>query len=263
LKRPLFTNRLEAVGFDLWETLLTNPQGASKKQDARRIEAMLAILSSSHPCDAVTVESAYRELWHRCHELYWSRDLDIPTRRQIEHFLEAMSLSPDQLDDSVLAELESAYVETILHHPPAVEPHAHAVQQQLREAGFRIGLISNTGRTPGRMLRRVLEHHGLHESIDVMIFSDEQGVCKPQLSIFHDMLRGLNVAPEACAFVGDNLDVDVYGARQCGMVAIHFVPQEKGTAVAPPLMRDETFDPDATVQSLAEIPALLGALVAP
>ena len=252
--------RLTAVGFDLWETLLTNPQGASLQQDLRRIRALREILSrADHDREHDEIERAYRGLWDRCHELYWSRDLDIPTRRHIEYLLDALSVADDAIDEVTLENLEAAYSETILDHPPQLVEHAVEMLQRLRAAGLRIGLISNTGRTPGRVLRRVLQNFGVADSFDAMIFSNEVGVCKPQEPIFRAMLEALGSDPATTAFVGDNIDADVFGAKSCGMIAIHFVPERKGTAVAPPLPRAVTYEADQVVTSLAEVPAALAA----
>ena len=245
---------LHAIGFDLWETLLTNPLGASKLQDGRRIAALSAVFNdASIPHDAASVELAYRELWNRCHELYWSKDLDVPTRRHVEHLLEAMPVDATSLSEDDLVRLERAYSETILEHPPELVPAADEILRTLRKSGYRLGLISNTGRTPGDVLRRVLDRMGIGELFDVMLFSNEIGVCKPQRQIYESMLVALGSAAEAAVFVGDNIDVDVFGAQQIGMRGVHFAPAEKGTAVAPPVERDEPVRADATIGHLREL----------
>ena len=76
---------LKAVGFDLWETLITDTPELSRQQERLRITRMEAILTArGHAAEAAMIERAHRALWHRCIELYWSDDRDIPCRRQIE-----------------------------------------------------------------------------------------------------------------------------------------------------------------------------------
>ena len=130
---------------------------------------------------------------------------------------------------------------------------ADDVLPRLRDRGLAIGLISNTGRTPGYALRRVLENLGLAAYIDIMVFSNEHGVCKPQRSIFEELRKGLDVDYGEMLFIGDNLHVDVYGAQRCGMRAVHFIPPVRGTAVAPPVVMEEEIVPHATVHSLSEL----------
>ena len=110
------------------------------------------------------------------------------------------------------------------------------------------------------MLRLILAELGLASSIDVMVFSNEHGACKPQPSIFSELRGALGYAPSEIAFVGDNLYADVHGAQRAGMRAIHFVPPVRGTAVAPPFEHGLTIEPDATVTRLTQVVEVIDAM---
>ncbi|HUP46798.1 MAG TPA: HAD family hydrolase [Thermoanaerobaculia bacterium] len=252
---------LKAIGFDLWETLITNTPELSRRQSRLRLTRMEAILTArGHAAEAVRIEHAYRSQWHRCQELYWSADIDVPCRRQIEHFLEALQLDPATFRDEALDELEHAYAHAAVEIPPALVDGASALLAGLRGRGLAIGLISNTGRTPGYALRRILEELGLAAHIDVMVFSNEHGACKPRQSIFEALREGLGVGYPEMLFVGDNLHVDVYGAQRCGMRAVHFIPPVRGTAVAPPVETAEEIVADATVRRLGDLLPIIDTL---
>jgi putative hydrolase of the HAD superfamily len=249
---------LRAVGFDLWETLITDSPEVSRQQERLRFERITSILETHGQHHVVVrLEQAYRDVWHRCHDLYWARDEDISCRRQIEHFLEELGLDPNEFASEAIDEIESAYARAALEIPPAALDGALDVLVMLRERGLRVGLISNTGRTPGYALREILERIGLASSLDHLVFSNEHGHCKPQRSIFEELQRGLGVPFEAMAFVGDNLHVDVAGAQGVGMRAVHFDPPTRGTAVAPPPASPGTVIADARIVSLRELPAVL------
>ena len=235
---------LKAIGFDLWETLITNPPDLTHTHKEVRLERMSRILGQP----ASRLEGAYRDVWERCQDLYWSRDKDIPCRTQIDHFLEAMQLD---LDEPAKKSLEEAYAFAIVDFLPVIVPGALDVLRELRARGFRLGLISNTGRTPGYALRAILDRLGFR--FDAMVFSNEHGECKPQRSIFEALRQSLGVEFEEMLFVGDNLYVDVHGAQQCGMAAIHFDPRQRGTAVAPPVDHDHVIEPTATIRELREL----------
>lgn len=256
---------INAIAFDLWETLITDTPELSRRQERIRLDRMEAILAErGFGATAERIERAYRSLWRRCQELYWSFDRDIPCRRQIEHFIEALELDAGSFDEVTLDALERAYAEAAIEVPPSAVDGARETLTEVRARGLRVGLISNTGRTPGSALRRILERLDLAPSIDAMVFSNEHGECKPQASIFEALRRALGgVAFEEMVFVGDNAYVDVYGAKRCGMRAIHFIPPVRGTAVAPPVEHDLEIVPDATVRSLREIPAVLDRFAAP
>ena len=207
--------------------------------------------------EAERLEHAHHRQWDRCQELYWSADLDIPCRRQVEHLLEELDLETASFDEETLAEIEEAFASAPLHALPAIVEGADVVLRAMRERGMRVGLISNTGRTPGSILREVLARLDLGPSIDAMVFSNEHGECKPRTSIFEVLQRQLAVDYGEMVFVGDNLYVDVYGAQRCGMRAIHFIPSKRGDAVAPAVEHGLTIEPDATVRNLRDVVAIV------
>jgi putative hydrolase of the HAD superfamily len=245
---------LKSVSFDLWETLLTDTPELSRRQERLRLERIeRVLLDRGFAQTAERIEAAYRSLWHRCLELYWSRDEDIACRIQIEHFLEALDLDPATFDESSLAALEDVYANAAIEVLPSVVPGAHDVLAELRDRGFRIGLISNTGRTPGYALREILDRLGLASSIDAMVFSNEHGACKPQPSIFATLRDALDVNYDEMMFVGDNLYVDVHGAQRLGITAVHFDPPTRGTAIAPSVDHGLDIVPHATIRDLREL----------
>ena len=249
---------LRAIAFDLWETLITDTPELSKQQERLRIQRMEEILTAHGFGElADRIEHAHRALWLRCHDLYWSLDLDVPCRRQIEHFLEELELDPASFDETVLEALEDAYAGAALEILPKTVAGAEELLAELKSRGLRVGLISNTGRTPGSVLRAILERLQLAPFIDVMVFSNEHGECKPQVSIFEELRRGLDVAFEEMMFVGDNPYVDVHGAQRVGMRGVHFDPPARGTAVARAVDHGLEIVPDARVRHLPELLTVL------
>jgi putative hydrolase of the HAD superfamily len=83
----------------------------------------------------------------------------------------------------------------------------------LREAGLRIGLVSNTSRD----LTMFVKHFGL--GVDAWISSGVHGKVKPSPTIFVAALELLEVEARAAVMVGDSPLDDVEGARALGMRA--------------------------------------------
>ena len=250
---------LTAIAFDLWETLITDTPELHGRQERLRLERMERILrETGYAGTAEQIDKAYRRLWHRCHELYWASDRDVSCRTQIDHFLEALELEIS--DEATIDALEQAYARAAVEVLPSTVDGAAEVLAEVKRRGFRVGLISNTGRTPGYALREILDRLGLARFIDIMVFSNEHGECKPRQSIFEALRKPLGVTFEEMLFVGDNLYVDVHGAQQCGMRSVHFMPDRRGDAVAPPVDHGHRIEPDATIKHLRDLPGLIDAL---
>jgi putative hydrolase of the HAD superfamily len=89
--------------------------------------------------------------------------------------------------------------------------------ETLRRWRLRLGLITN-----GRVLmqRRKIAGLGLGPLLDAVVISEAAGCRKPDPRIFALALDELGVGPRAAAFVGDNPDADVAGARGSGLLAV-------------------------------------------
>lgn len=249
---------LKAIAFDLWETLITDLPEIAHRQEAARIEGLSAVLGAGgHALSHDAVAAAHRETWHHCWALYWSRDRDVSSRGQVCHFLELVGVDHRSQDESFLRSCEEAYGRPALDHPPVLVEGAREVVGEARALGLSVGVISNTGRTPGWALRRLVGDLGLGASIDAMVFSNEHGECKPLRSIFERMRAEIACEFEEMMFVGDNLFADVWGAQQCGMEAVHFAPPKRGKAVGEPTSDDWELRPYPTVTHLSEIVPLL------
>jgi HAD superfamily hydrolase (TIGR01662 family) len=84
----------------------------------------------------------------------------------------------------------------------------------IREAGLRIGVVSNSARDVVEFAR----HHGL--DVDAGISSFHHGHTKPHASIFRAVLDLLGVQPAEAVMVGDTIADDIDGALALGMRAI-------------------------------------------
>jgi HAD superfamily hydrolase (TIGR01662 family) len=88
------------------------------------------------------------------------------------------------------------------------------VLAELRAAGLRIGLVSNSARD----VREFARHHGL--DVDAGISSFHHGRTKPHASIFRAVLDLLAVEPAEAVMVGDTIADDIEGALALGLRAI-------------------------------------------
>jgi len=223
-------SRLNAITLDLWDTLITEVPRKNPNLRSYRIELMhdeLGKLGLDY--DLGRIEEAYARSQEFCDEI-WNRHRDMPLD---DHFLFLLSCVdsglPWKLNKDGLERLRRGYSEAILRMPPVLLPHTREALEHLSASGYRIGLISNTGRTPGSVLRKLLGQLGIAEYFDVMTFSDEVLVRKPEKQIFLHTLRGLSALPRLSLHIGDDPEADFEGARNAGMNALLIDGSENGS----------------------------------
>lgn len=236
---------IKGVTIDLWGTLLLDSPAADERYRCERLVRMGEVLAERGievplPVLARGYDESRRQLVK-----IWRELRDVPVERHVALLLHAVDAAlPGRLDADGLAALAWAYASPALDAPPPVDPGAAAALTWLNERGIGVCLVSNTLRTPGTVLRRILKNEGLLDSFTSMVFSDECGIRKPATGIFHEALKRLGVAPQHAVHVGDDIRLDVEGARLANMRVIH-------------LGGGHAYDgmPDASIQSLNELPA--------
>lgn len=99
-------------------------------------------------------------------------------------------------------------------------PGAGDLMRALKRRGYKLALVAD-GR-PGTY-RNVLSRNGLYELFDVHTISEQLGVEKPHPRMFTHTLEQLGVLPQdygRTLMVGNNLERDVSGANQVGMISV-------------------------------------------
>jgi len=147
-----------------------------------------------------------------------------------------------------------AYARPALIVPPALDPGSPGALRALRERGLTLAVVSNTMRTPGATLRKLLAHYGILEHFAHTTFSDEVGVRKPASEIFGLTLRAVGGEPAGAVHVGDDPVLDVEGARAAGMRVI----QLTNTPGRPPA----GYEPDVVIPGMAALPDAIDELEA-
>jgi HAD superfamily hydrolase (TIGR01549 family) len=157
------------------------------------------------------------EAWSR-HDEAWKQVETFGPGRMAAYCLEARGIDDDESLRTLTKEFEEASIDA------GVAPVEHALETlaALRAAKIRVGLVCDTGFTPGRVVRRLLEEAGLADHLEVLGFSDEVGVPKPGGEIFAKVLAELGVRPPEAVHVGDLKRTDIAGAHDMGMHAARF-----------------------------------------
>lgn len=245
---------LKAVLFDLGGTLLHyhDPQTDDPAHPFRRvtmlgIQAVLDQLGADGvtppPVDRLqpVVDRHIRQVVMAARETLSGGSVETPIRA-------ALAESGVALDDGRWLALRQHFygpIDQIVFPREGVQ----ATLVALRDAGYRLGLISNT-LWAADLHDRHLAEHGLLDLLPVRVYSCDVPYQKPHPSIFHTALARLGVQPTEAVYVGDRVDADVCGAQGAGLRAILIrSPYSSGSL--------DGCTPDAII---AELPDLIPAL---
>jgi HAD superfamily hydrolase (TIGR01509 family) len=241
--------KVKTVTVDLWGTLLFDGPATDNRYKKRRLADFEPLLAAvGMPVSAAALDRAYEQSESYLSRI-WATQRDVPVDDHIRAILAAVDPAlPRRVPPALMTALIDAYARPILVVPPAVDDGALAALETLRGEGYTLALVSNIMRTPGAMLRRLLEHFRLLGYFAHATFSDEVGIRKPDPEIFRMTLRAVGGEPESAVHVGDDAILDVQGARAAGMRVIQVISSGR----APGRLR-----PDLTISRLAELPEAL------
>ena len=244
--------RISAVLFDMDDTLI----------DWSRAEGDIAAIEAKH------MANVYRHLAEQDHVLppfqsfldqfhnamvnawteakkSWS---GVSFGSLLRDFLATCGLDTNKIDlDAVML----AYNWSVI---PGVAPFDDTlfVLAQLKEAGYKIGLITNAMQ-PMWMRDIELRAFGILDYLDARLTSGDVGFMKPHPFIYHRALELLDVAPEAAVFVGDRPANDIAGANKAGLISV---------LISPPHLNRDLADtrPNYTISQLTELLPILAEL---
>ena len=236
--------KIAGVTFDLWDTLIQDRPRGFDDAASIRVDGIWKILTERgmvHTRDEIL--SAHVKTGDFL-QLTWNKMRDMAVHDQVLFMLTCVdSKLPGKLSREDLEAIEKVYAEAILQRPPILLPGARVALESVRSKGYKIGLISNTGRTPGSMLRIVMDNMGILEHFDTTTFSNDILIRKPAEGAFRVTLEDLKVVPKAAVHIGDDAGSDIAGAKGIGMHALHLVHDGKeGSKIA-----------DARLKSLEQV----------
>ena len=130
------------------------------------------------------------------------------------------------------------------HDLEVLYPDTKELLQRLSQK-YKIGIIAN--QDFGTEQR--LTDFNVHQYINLVIASAEEGVAKPDLRIFQIALARADCKPEEAVMVGDRIDNDIIPANKIGMTTM-WIKQGFGSYAEPKTVEEQS---DYIVNSLAEI----------
>lgn len=232
-----------AITFDYWQTLV---------DDARERETMVARKQMMHEYltnqglnPPASLDDGFNAAKPWFHNIY-HREQRTPTLEErlrfvLDHY--KIALTPAQL-----APLVHEFGELGLMLGPVPTPNIAEILAELSKH-YPLGIVSDTGYTPGTVLRKHLESHGLLKYFSAFSFSNESGRAKPHRHAFMTALDQLGVEPQNAIHCGDTPTHDVLGAKNLGMTTVLYTGlwgiESDGT------------EPDYIISDWRELPAIV------
>ena len=136
-----------------------------------------------------------------------------------ERRLRSLGATPAQIQE--LLPTIRTYMRDEYHHNDWVPPELHQVLPALRDAGFKLGVLSNR-RAP---FVEQMEKLKLDSYFNFIQAAGEVGTWKPNPKVFTPMLEHFDVKPAESIYIGDNYYADVVGARAAGMEPVLYDPR--------------------------------------
>jgi FMN phosphatase YigB (HAD superfamily) len=225
LDAPRGSSPLRAVTFDFWSTLVDG--NITPERTAERLARLhRALVGAGLAATPDELRQAFERALINVSEAALESYEDVGPPGRWAALAQELGIPADLIPYEVV---EKAYDDITLDPLPDAMPHVHAAVEAMRSAGYRLGVICNTGMAGGRVLREVLSRHQLLDSFDVTVFSNEFGVAKPHPSIFAHTLHELGIeAPGEALHVGDLEELDVEGARRAGVHSALYAPDTIG-----------------------------------
>jgi len=132
----------------------------------------------------------------------------------------------------------------------ALEEDSLPTLQKLEKSGYRLGIISNAG--DDQDVQQLARGFDIQRYFDFILTSASCSYRKPHRRIFELALANWYLLPGEAVMVGDSLTADVQGAQSVGMYGVWL-----NRRADPQMEMQESVSPDASLTSLAELPALL------
>jgi putative hydrolase of the HAD superfamily len=209
--------KTRVVSIDLWGTIF-DPNGEISAASLRR-RLVREYAAKRGITDADAVDKAYETAGKHFYDTYHAKAITLTSRERLAHQFEIIGLEPSGDEfDLLLTKVEDAIVD----YPP---PLAQNIRDGLEALAnrYRLAVISDTGFSPGRAIRRVFQMYDIARYFADYSFSDENRKSKPDPYAFTSVLDRLAATPAESLHIGDTEPTDIVGAKRLGAKACLYV----------------------------------------
>jgi putative hydrolase of the HAD superfamily len=202
-------NDIKAIGFDLFNTLITVEPVAMGEAVGRLINSLKEsglgfdpeVFLTAHKEAAIRFIKETKVDGRETHNRFWISD----ALTSLGH--------PVEPDDPLIARAVKAYFSAFFDYCHLI-PGTIEMFESLK-GRYRLGLLSNFTHAPAA--RGLIEWMGLTPYFEPILISGEIGYRKPHPIVFEMLVQKLGVERQSILYVGDDVDPDIIGAQQAGL----------------------------------------------
>ncbi|MEA3312806.1 MAG: HAD family hydrolase [Caldisericota bacterium] len=211
---------IKLVTLDLWDTLITDKKDNERERDLKRTDFILKTLNLPDEYRG-KIADYFNELDKSLKHLSNENDWAITPEAQLQHLFTTINAHPS---NKQFLSILKFYTECDLDNPPVlIENDINICLEKLKD-NYNLVLISNTGRTPGRVLKKLLKEFKILNYFDMLIFSDEVEMRKPEPKIFFTACEAFHVLSKEAVHVGDSILMDFNGALSAKVNPVLYLP---------------------------------------
>jgi len=205
---------VEAIGFDLFNTLITaDPKAVS--------EAVERLINSLRKSGLIFEDTPFKKTYRRC-ALDFLEKTKEDGRETHNRFWVSAALRemghPLEPDDPRIALALDAYFSAFLDYCRLI-PGTIEMLKELK-GSYRLGLLSNFTHAPAAV--KLVDALEITHFFDVLLISGELGYRKPHAMVFEKLVADFGVDRTRVLYVGDNIEADVNGALDAGIRPVWF-----------------------------------------
>lgn len=204
------------ISIDFWNTIV-NAHTNGEKRARRRVEALHKLAESfGKDITSTDVKQAHAHASARFDEIWLGQSRTPGSYELVGFTLEYLRLSVSEQQQRDIAHI---YEESLLDGPPELAPGVAEAVSKLAQQ-YKLGIISDTMFSPGRVLKAFLDERGLGQHFSAFAFSDEVGVSKPHPKMFEKILHETGTGTPGSWHIGDIQQTDIKGAQGFGIKGI-------------------------------------------
>jgi len=211
-------SKIKVITIDFWNTLFDSSNGIERNE--HRIKKLKSAFESiGFEISDADYEKAMQQAWEYFNNIWRNELRTISTRDAILFFWNYFHAP---FVEKLISDVVDAFEKSILIHPPSLIEGVPEALNTLSKK-FKLAIVSDTGFSPGSILRELLKISGIYDYFSYFSFSNETGVAKPHPKAFLTVLNHFGCEPQNALHIGDIEETDIQGAKNLHMFAIRFI----------------------------------------